>query len=583
MSHQDETTASGGGHTSRGPYMTGCRIHKPEYDRARDAAEVWTGREGGLDHWALLDLLEAEGVAERFGLKKRHTDYLHASFKKLCREDFEPGAWPPTVWMTKERLKSKVRVSSTRIVSDIEKDLARAGFIYWTDTASRRRDGKRSKHDGRIRYAYGVDCSPFDAMAREIEDTTRLVEEEHLERDRLIHEISTIRCHTRILLQAAIRRSTSSTPALHTLLNRVLSLPAAKGMQSTDVRELRSLAEDARLIQEHALSLTEPPQTAPDELSSDGVESTDPASLAHENRAENCTPGYDSGAGSNSITHQFQEITLGAADPQDSTPPTPISPPAARLRPEGENSSPPNQGRSPVPGGPPIWLILDSLSPRLSRHLPAGRPPTADEFIHAANRTRSELGISPEAWRDACTALSPAWASLAVVVVALRDDVGEIHTSAGGYFRKLTERSCKETRSLARSLWGAVERTEELYVARVTAPTDEEHSVPGPDSRPRTASGRFDRQRADQVTMTAILRATADPRRLALAWRDLVARYRCWPYVDELEAHYAQLTGNTSNSSDPEALRTGADTTLSSSTFLSQDRSRVTNAHTVAL
>ncbi len=573
MRDRDDTTASGGGHTPRGPYVTGCRIHKPEYDHARDSAEAWTGREGGLDHWALLDLLEAEGVAERFGLKKRHTDYLRASFKKLCREDFEPGAWPPTVWMTKERLKRKVRVSSTRIVSDIEKDLARAGFIYWTDTASRRRNGKRSKHDGRIRYAYGVDFSPFDAMAREIEDTARLVEEEHIERDRLIHEISTIRCHTRILLQAAIRRSTSSAPALRTLLNRVLSLPAAKGMQSADVYDLRSLAEDARLVHEHAHSLTEPPQTVPEELPLDGAESSALASPDHKNGAENCTPGYDSGAGSNSITHQFQEITLGAADPQDSTPPTPISPPAAPLGPEGENSSPSNRGRSPIPGGPPVWLILDSLSPRLSRHLPAGRPPTADEFVHAANRTRSELGISPEAWRDACTALSPAWASLAVVVVASRDDVGEIHTSAGGYFRKLTERTCKEIRSLARSLWGVVERTEELYVDRVIALTDGEHPVPAPASHPRIASSSFDRQRADQATMTAILRATADPRRLALAWRDLVARYRCWPYVDEVEAHYAQLTGNASGSSDPETLRSRADTTLSSSTSLSQDRS----------
>ncbi|MCY4499361.1 MAG: replication initiation protein RepC, partial [Rhodospirillaceae bacterium] len=190
-------------------------------------------------------------------------------------------------------------------------------------------------------------------------------------------------------------------------------------------------------------------------------------------------------------------------------------------------------------------------------------PPTADEFVHAANRTRSELGISPEAWCDACTALTPAWASLALVVVASRDDVGEIHTSAGGYFRKLTERTCKETRSLARSLWGAVERTEELYVARVTAPTDEEHSVPGPDSHPRIASGRFDRQRADQATMTEILRATADPRRLALAWRDLVARYRCWPYVDEVEAHYAKFTGSAPGPGNPAALRTDADTAAS--------------------
>ena len=541
MSDQDAAGRPGGGNTPRGPYMTGCRIHKPEFDRARDAAEAWTGQEGGLDHWRLLDLLEADGVAARFGLKNRHTDYLRASFKKLCSEDFEPGDWPPTVWMTKEKLATKVRVSSLRVVSEIEKDLARAGFIYWTDTASRRRDGKRSKHDGRISWAYGVDFSPFHAMAQEIEDTARLVEEEQTERKGLIHEIATIRCHTRILLQAALHSQRATAEAIRPLLDHVLALPAAKGMQSADVHALRSLAEDARLFQEHALALTEPPQPASGEPPQKQTEGSGPASPEGENGAENCTPGYDLRPGFNSITHQFQEITLGAAGPPTESPQEPQEPPAAHLWPEREAGSPSSLGRAPVDGGPPAWLILDCLSPRLARCLPGGRPPTADEFFQAANQTRSDLGISPEAWREACSALSPEWASMAVVVVASRDDAGEIHTSAGGYFRKLTDRARAGTLNLAGSLWGVIERNEKLHVARVTGPTDGEHSVPDPNSHARIAATRIDRQRADQPTMTAILRTAEDPKGLALAWRDLVARYRCWPYVDEVERHYAQI------------------------------------------
>lgn len=536
MSDQDAAGRPGGGDTPRHPYMTGCRIHKPEFDRARDAADAWAGREDGLDHWALLDLLEAEGVAERFGLGTRHTDYVRASFKKLCRDDFKPGGWPPTVWMTKEKLARKVRVSSTRIVSNIEKDLARAGFIYWTDTASRRRDGKRSKHDGRISWAYGVDFSPFEAMAQEIQDTARLVEEEQIERKGLIHEIATVRCHTRILLQAAIRRSPSSSESLRSLLDKVLALPDAKGMQPADVHALRFLADGARLLQEHAEALAEPQQTVSEKRPAREDEHSDSASSEGENGAENCTPGYNFEAGSNSITHQFQEITLGAAAPPTAPSPEPQEPAAARFRPEREVGSPSSLGRAPIAGGPPAWLILDCLSPRLSRFLPAGRPPTADEFFQAANRTRSELGISPEAWREACSALSPVWASFAVVVVASRDDAGEIHTSAGGYFRKLTDRERLGTLNLAGSLWGVIERNEQLHVARVTGLTDGQHSVPGPDSHPR-----IDRQRADQATMTAILRTAEDPKGLALAWRDLVARYRCWPFVDEVERHYAQI------------------------------------------
>ena len=540
MSKQDATGRPGGGNTPRGPGSTGCRLHKPGHDRAREAAEAWTGREGGLDHWALLDLLEAEGVPERFSLKPRHIHYLRLSFQKLCREDFEPGDWPPVVWMNKQKLARKLRMSS-RAVSNIEKDLACIGLIYWTDTASRRRDGKRSKHDGRIRWAYGVDFSPFDAMAQEIEGSARQVKEEEIEREGLIHEIATIRCHTRILLQAALRRDQVPSSIIRPLLNRVLSLPAAKGMQSADVHGLRALAEDARLIQQHAFELTEPHQAALEMPSAEGAEKADPGPSENEKGAEHCTPGYAPEAGSNSITHQFQESTLGATGPPKAPSSGHSNTPAAHLWPEREDGSRFRPATAPVPGGPPAWLILDSLSPRMGRFLPAGRSPTADEFVLAANRSRSELGISPEAWREACTALSPAWASLAVVVVASRDDVGEIHTSAGGYFRKLTEQTREETRKLARSLWGVIERSEELHVARVTAPTDREHSVPPPDSRQQPLAQRTDRPRADQATMTAICRTAADPKGLTNAWRDLVVRYRCWPYVDEVERHYAAL------------------------------------------
>ncbi len=190
MSEQDTTDRSRGGNTPRGPGSTGCRLHKPEFDRARDAAEAWTGREGGLDHWALHARLEVRRVRERFGLKSVHVEYLRLSFKKLLREDFEPGGCPPTVWISKSKLAEDLDVSP-RTVSNIEKDLARAGFLYWTDTASRRRDGERSKQDSRIRWAHGVTFAPLDAIASEIEDAERLAQEEKIESKGLVHRIST--------------------------------------------------------------------------------------------------------------------------------------------------------------------------------------------------------------------------------------------------------------------------------------------------------------------------------------------------------------------------------------------------------
>ena len=130
---------------------------------------------------------------------------------------------------------------------------------------------------------------------------------------------------------------------------------------------------------------------------------------------------------------------------------------------------------------------------------------------------------------------------MAVVIVASRDDAGEIHTSAGGYFRKLTERAREGNLNLAGSLWGVIERSEQLHVDRVTPATEGEHSVPDPDSNLRSVPLRVGGQRADQATMAAICRTAADPHGLLLAWRELVARYRCWPYLDEVERQYEQL------------------------------------------
>lgn len=539
MSDQDTTGRPGGGDTPLGPRSTGCRVHKPEWDRARDAAEAWTGLEGGLDHWALHDLLDEDHrVRERFQLKQLHVNYLRMSFKKLRRKDFEPGDCPPSVWIRKHKLAKKLGVS-VRTVSNIEKDLARAGFLYWTDTASRRRDGKRSKKDGRIKCAYGVTFAPFAAMAREIEDAKRLAEEEEIESDGLVHEIATIRCHSRIPLQAALRLDETTAPVLRPLLARVLALPDAKGMGGAHIDRLRALAVEARHIEKQVRALTEPALDAVELPIVEAVETPESASPEHEEDAGICTLGYPSATGSNSITHQFREINnLVAADQPAEPSSEPPGPPAARPSPERGTGSPSGLGRSPVSGGPPAWLILDSLSPRLGRFLPPGRPPTADEVFQAANRTRSELGISPEAWRDACTALSPAWAFMAVVVVASRDDAGEIHTSAGGYFRKLTERARKGTLNLAGSLWGVIERSEELHVARAAPATEGEPSIPGPDPGLQLRVGG---RRADQATMAAACRTAADPQALLLAWRELVARYRCLPYLDEVERLYEQL------------------------------------------
>ena len=46
-------------------------------------------------------------------------------------------------------------------------------------------------------------------------------------------------------------------------------------------------------------------------------------------------------------------------------------------------------------------------------------------------------------------------------------------------------------------------------------------------------------ERAELAIVTAIPRTAARSKGLNRAWRDPVARYRCWLYVDEVEQHHA--------------------------------------------
>ena len=329
--HDDDDTIRQTGTASvpDSPVSTGCRNHRPEFDEARTAAISWSGREGGIDHWSLLEFLETDGVSERFGLGHRHIDYIRAAFRKLQQDDFAAGTWPPVVWITKTKFASKLRVSP-RTISSIEQDLARAGLIYWLDTASRRRDGRRCPRTGRILWAYGVNFAP-------------------------------------------------------------------------------------------------------------------------------------------------------------------------------------------------------------------NRQPTADEFVEAANWTRSELGISPSAWGQACRALTRVGAALAVVVIAARYDAGAIR-SAGGYLRAMVASARQGKLNLGAALWGTVD----LAQRSPTPPSGDslgtsQASPPPPKSTPAPLG-----EIMTQPVLTHICSTSPDPVGIEAVWRLLIARNRRWPRVEDVLREYGRTRSSSS-------------------------------------
>ncbi len=533
--HESNTPPTGPAGIHDSPISTGCRNHLPEFDEARAAAVSWSGREGGIDHWSLLELLETDGVPERFGLGHRHVDYIRAAFRKLQPSDFAAGSWPPVVWITKTKFAAKLRVSP-RTVSSIEQDLARAGLIYWLDTASRRRDGRRCPRTGRILWAYGINFAPIAALADRIEAIISAAQADRIEADGLRHEIATIRCHGIITLQAAIRSGRAPAPNAEPVLAAIRSLPTAKRMASADLDALHALVTEARRLDEAVIELCET-RPAHDDHAAPDTPRADLTPYAADNESnKNCTPGYPSTAGFNSNSNQYIDNNLAAASPSNR--PTATSRhTAAPPWPEREDCSDGHSLEATPSNGPPAWLILDSLSPRLACHLPEYRQPTVDEFIAAANLVRSELGVSPSAWGEACRALTPVGAALAVTVIASRYDAGAVR-SAGGYLRAMVGSARLGKLNLGAALWGTVDLAQRPNQpsSGTRGPSPEQPALQPPPTQEADAAEEI----ATQSVMTRICTGSPDPDGLEAVWRRMIARERRWPYVMDVLREYAR-------------------------------------------
>jgi len=88
------------------------------------------------------------------------------------------------------------------------------------------------------------------------------------------------------------------------------------------------------------------------------------------------------------------------------------------------------------PTGYPLGLVLRAC-PDIADYARDGIS-TWDDLIQTANLVRAALGVSPDAWRQACVVMGDIDAAIVVAAILQRSD--QI-SSAGGYLRALTEKA----------------------------------------------------------------------------------------------------------------------------------------------
>lgn len=111
---------------------------------------------------------------------------------------------------------------------------------------------------------------------------------------------------------------------------------------------------------------------------------------------------------------------------------------------QGERSRPePKPMREPTRSFP-LGLVLKAC-PQIADYGPGGAITKWRDLMQAAVVVRSMMGISPSAYQDACEAMGPE--NAAVAVAAILERAGHIN-SAGGYLRDLTRRATRGEFSL---------------------------------------------------------------------------------------------------------------------------------------
>ncbi|MBW8285240.1 MAG: replication initiation protein RepC [Rhizobium sp.] len=272
--------------------------------------------------------------------------------------------------------------------------LVQAGLIQRNDSPNGKRYARKG-NDGGIETAYGFSLAPLLARAEELAIMAHQVAEES-RRLRVIKERITIkRRDIRKLITAAMEEGAAGNwQAVEDAL--VTTIARIKTAKTTPA--LEACLDELTLLSEEAINMLEI-QLIPRKTDANGDE------IRHHIQ--------------NSNTESLNELEPSSGNEQ-----------GERL------AAKPRPAAQPIKAFP-LGMVLRAC-PQIADYAPGGSISHWRELMTAAVVVRSMLGVSPSAYQDACEAMGPENAAVAMACVLER--AGHIN-SPGGYLRDLTRRS----------------------------------------------------------------------------------------------------------------------------------------------
>ena len=282
--------------------------------------------------------------------------------------------------------------------------LVDAGLILRRDSPNGKRYAHRNR-EGEVEQAYGFDLTPLLARAMELSLMAQDVAAEHARFRRAKEALTICRRDVRKLISVAVEEgATGNWEQVEAAYVGILSrLP-----RRPDRMQVEITLDEIELLREEVLNILEM------QLKTENMHGNDSQNACHIQ---------------NSNTESINELEPSSDKKQGESAVEDIQPTSMSLK---------RAGAKPQPiKAFPLGMVLRAC-PQIADYGPGGRIEHWRELMKAAVVVRSMLAVSPSAYEEACSAMGPENAAVAIACILERSN---FITSAGGYLRDLTRRS----------------------------------------------------------------------------------------------------------------------------------------------
>ncbi|MDQ0458391.1 replication initiation protein RepC [Rhizobium paknamense] len=377
--------------------------------------------EARIEKWKVFrDVCEAR---ERLGIQDRALAVLDALLTFHPHAELDPSQGL-VVFPSNAQLSVRAHgITETTLRRQLAA-LVDAGLILRRDSPNGKRYAHRNR-DGEIEQAYGFDLTPLLARATELASMAQDVAAERVRFRRAREALTICRRDVRKLISVALEEGAAGNwdqveSEFVSILARLPRHPNRLQVEAT--------LEEMELLREEVLNILET-QLKTDEM--------------HGNATQ------DDRHIQNSNTESINELEPSSEKEQGGS---------LGYKPQTESAPIERGNAKPEPiKAFPLGMVLRAC-PQITDYGPGGRIEHWRELMKAAIVVRSMLGVSPSAYEEACNAMGPENAAVAMACILERSN---FITSAGGYLRDLTRRSERGEFSLGPMLMALMKANEQ--------------------------------------------------------------------------------------------------------------------------